>query len=432
MPHKHPLLALLVLLISALACGLPAPASPPAGGPTPDMVATMVAATLTAVAAAPPDEAASPTPAPASPSAGVLTVVYAQRGNLLLWREGASPRVLTSTGLDEQPRISDDGQVVAFLRNGELYAIRADGSGERPLVPRAYLDSLRGAGMLEVRIRHFDFLPASREIFFSLYAETDGYPMPFEDLRRVSAEGGTPVTVLDSGRGGGAWTFSPDGQYFALSQGNQIRVLRRDGSEDRVLFTFDFVSTYSEWTYYPEIVWRNDSAGFYTVIPAPAALENPSQPSRCYYVPLTGSAAQLAEFVTVPVWESFARIAPNGASVAYVRQEGASQSVHVIDMSTADRTLQTDGRLYIENWNPDSRHVVLYNPDASADVYAQAVGEPPIPLNDSPGGWDTLRWVSERRFLFRTSAGELRLRELAAPSLVLDTGVDAYDFTVAP
>lgn len=430
MTYKQPLLALFVLLLSALACGLPAPASPPAGGPTPDTVATMVSATLTAVASAPP--AAPPSPAPASPSAGLLTVVYAQRGNLLLWREGASPRVLTSTGLDEQPRISDDGQVVAFLRNGELYAIRADGSGERPLVTRAYLDSLRSAGMLEVRIRHFDFLPASREIFFSLYAETDGYPMPFDDLRRVSAEGGAPLTVLDPGRGGGAWTFSPDGQYFALSQGNQIRVLRRDGSEDRVVFTFDFISTYSEWTYYPEIVWRNDSAGFYTVIPAAAALENPSQPNRYYYVPLTGSAAQLAEFVTVPVWESFARIAPNGASVAYVRQEGSSQSVHVIDMSTADRTLQTDGRLYIENWNPDSRHVVLYNPDASADVYAQSVGEPPLPLNDSPGGWDTLRWVSERRFLFRTSAGELRLREVAAPSIILDAGVDAYDFTVAP
>lgn len=432
MPHKHPLLALLVLLISALACGLPAPDFPPAGGPTPDTVATMVSATLTAVVAASPADAASPTPAPVSPFAGVLTVVYAQRGNLLLWREGASPRRLTSSGLDEQPRISDDGQVIAFLRNGELYAIRADGSGERPLVTRAYLDSLREMGMLEVRIRHFDFLPASQEIWFSLYAETDAYPMPFDDLRRVSAEGGAPAIVLDPGRGGGVWTFSPDGQYFALSQGNQIRVLRRDGSEDRVVLTFDFVSTYSEWIYYPEVVWRDDSAGFYTVIPAPAALENPSQPSRYYYVPLTGSAAQLAEFVAVPVWESFARIAPNGASVAYVRQEGSSQSVHVIDMSTADRTLQTDGRLYIENWNPDSRHVVFYNPDAAADVYAQAADEPPLPLNDSPAGWDTLRWVSERRFLVRTSAGELRLREVTAPSLVLDTGVDAYDFIVSP
>ncbi len=190
----------------------------------------------------------------------------------------------------------------------------------------------------------------------------------------------SPCWIQDAAAGRG---LSPDGQYFALSQGSQICVLRRDGSEDRVPFTFDFVSTYSEWTYSPKSSGGTISARFYTVIPASAALENPGQPSRYYYIPLTGSAAQLAEFVAVPVWESFARIAPNGASVAYVRQEGASQSVHVMDMSTADRTLQTDGRLRILNWNPDSRHVVVYNPDAAADVFAQAVGRAAAPYNDS-------------------------------------------------
>lgn len=432
MSQKFALLALLAVVFSALACGLPAPVSPPSNPPTPDTIATLVSATLTAAAAAPPTEVPSPTPAPVSAPPGVLTVVYARGGNILLWREGEPTRTLTTTGQDDQPCISDDGQVIAFLRNGELYAIRADGSGERPLITRGYLDSLRGAGMLQVLIRSFDFLPASREIFFSLYAETEGYPMPFDDLRRVSADGGAPVVVLDPGRGGGQWTFSPDGKFFALSQGNQIRVLRRDGSEDRVVFTFDFVSTYSEWTYYPQVVWRNDSDGFYTVIPASAALENPSQPTRYYYVPLSGSPAQLAEFVTVPVWESFPRIAPNGTSVAYVRPEGASQAVHIIDISTADRTLQTGSSLYIENWNPDSRRVVLYDRNMPEDVYAQAFGEAPIALNDSPGAWDTLRWVSERRFLFRTSSGELRLRQDTAPSIVLDLGVSMYDFTLAP
>lgn len=423
--------ALLALFLAVLACSLPSPAAPSGGvTPTPD-VATIVAATLTAVSAAP-TPAPTETPVAPSPAPGVLTIAYAREGNILLWREGQAPRALTTTRLDESPRISDDGQVVVFLRNRELYSIRADGAGERPLVTRAYLDSFRAAGMLEIRIRQFDFIPGSREVFFSLYAETEGYPMPLGDLHRVSVEGGAPSIILAAGQGDGQWTFSPDGQFFALAQGNQVRVLNRDGSGDRVLFTFTFVSTYSEWTYYPQVVWRDDSAGFYTVIPAAAALDNPSQPTRYYYVPLTeGSPAQLAEFVTVPVWESFPYIAPNGLSVAYARPEGSSQALHVIDLSTADRTVQTDSRLFIVNWNPDSRHVVIYNPNTPADVYSQAFGEAPLPLNDTPGGLSDLRWVTESRFLFLRGE-ELRLRDGSAPSVVIDSNVSAYDFTLAP
>ncbi len=422
------LFAFLALFLSVLACSLPS-STLPAGQADPTAnVATLVAATLTSVSVA-------PTPAPTEtplPSPATLSVAYAREGNILLWQEGGTPRTLTTTRQDESPRLSDDGQVIAFLRNGELYSIRADGSGERPLVNRDYLNSFRAAGMLEVRIKQFDFIPASREIFFSLYAETEGYPMPLSDLHRVSAEGGAPSIVLAAGQGDGQWTFSPDGRFFALAQGNQIRVLNRDGSGDRVLFTFPFVSTYSEWTYYPQVVWRNDLAGFYTVIPASAALENPSQPTRYYYVPLTeGSPAQLAEFVTVPVWESFPHIAPNGLSVAYVRPDGSSQSLHIIDLSTADRTIQTDSRLFILNWNPNSRHVVLYNPNTAADVYLQAFGEAPLPLNDGVGTLEELRWVSENRFLF-LRAQELRLRDVSAASLVIDTSVTGYDFTLAP
>lgn len=419
-----------LLLLAALACSLPIFDSPVGGDSTPD-VATVVAATLTAVSAAPTPEP-SETPAVPASSAAALTVAYAREGNLLLWREGEAPRALTTTGQDESPRISDDGQVVAFLRNGELYSIRADGSGERPLVNRAYLDSFRATGMLDVRVRQFGFVPGSHEVFFSLYAETDGYPMPLADLQRVNADGGAPSVVLAAGQGEGQWTFSPDGRLFALAQGNQIRVLNRDGSGDRIVFTFEFVSTYSEWTYYPQVVWREDSAGFYTVIPASAALESPSQPTRYYYVPLAeGSPAQLAEFVAAPVWESFALMAPNGLSVAYIRPEGSAQSLHVIDLSTADRAIQTDSNLFIVNWNPDSLHVVFYNPNTPYDVYLQAFGEPPLPLNDGVGALEGLRWVTEGRFLFLRE-GQLCLRDGSTPSMVIDSNVTAYDFAFAP
>ncbi len=443
MSKRSVVFGLFVLWVITMACSWITPASTPApaDNPTPN-VATIVAATLNAMmstvepTAAPATATSTEATAPTATLEAVprtLLIAYARGGNIFLWREGASPRPLTTTGLDQSPRISQDGQWVAFLRNGELYAIRADGSGERVLVNRAYLNSFSSAGPFEVRIRKFAFLPDGREIFFSLYAETEGYPGLFGDLHRVNVEGGAPSLVLAAGQGEGEWKFSPDGRLFALAQGDRIRVLNRDGSGDRVVFTFPSVATYSEWTYYPQVVWRADSSGFYTIIPASAALENPSEPSRYYYVPLTGgSPTQQAEFVTVPVWESFAELSPNGLSVAYIYPESSSlRSLHVIDPSGTDRRIQTDSQLTILNWNPNSRHVVIYNPNAS-DVYLQAFGEGPVPINDTSGYIAEMRWVTERRFLF-LSGEELRLRDLSSDaSMVIDSGVTGYDFTLVP
>lgn len=422
MPNK---LAWFFLILAVLACSLPGsgPADEP-GGPTPD-VATLVAEQLTAVAAAtePPTAPAAETPAP-EPARATLTVVYARGGNILLWREGLATQTLTTTGQDEQPRISDDGQVIAFLRNGELYSVRADGTGERPLVDRAYMAGFRTPDMREVQIRDFDFIPGSHDLFFELYGETETYPIPLNDLQRVNAESGSPSILLAPGSGGGKWTFSPDGQWFSLSQGEQIRVLRRDGSDDRVVFKFPFVSTYSEWTYFPQVVWRNDSAGFYTVIPAAAILENPTEPTRYYYIPLAGEPALLAEFIAAPVWVSFPFISPNGAQVAYVRESSGRQSLHVIDISTADRTYLSGTSLTILGWNPDSTRVVYHGEDP-ADVNLLAFGSPPAALRDT-ARFSDLSWVSENRYLFRNEF-ELRLRELPGASVLIDSGVNGYD-----
>lgn len=427
MPKK---LALLFLILATLACSLPggSPTAAPAD-PTPD-VATLVAENLTAVAVAtgsgPAPAADTPTPEPVRTN---LAVVYARAGNIILWREGLTAQTLTTTGQDDQPRISDDGQVIAFLRNGELYSVRADSTGERPLVTRAYLSGFLTPDMLEVRIMSFDFIPGGHDIFFELYGETEGYPAPLGDLQRVNADTGSPAVVLAPGSGGGKWTFSPDGQWFSLSQGAQIRLLRRDGSDDRVVFKFQFVSTYSEWTYFPQVVWRDDSAGFYTVIPASTILENPTEPSRYYYIPLAGEPARLAEFIAGPVWVSFPFISPDGVQVAYVRESGGTQSLHVIDASTADRTYTSATSLTILGWNPDSVRVA-YHTEAPSNANLLAFGGSPVALSDTLLFFD-LEWVSESRYLFR-NGDELRLRDLSAPSVLIDSGVSGYDFVLLP
>ncbi|PKN90929.1 MAG: hypothetical protein CVU44_21725 [Chloroflexi bacterium HGW-Chloroflexi-6] len=423
-------IALLTLLLASLACSLPfANSTPDAAEPTLDL-STLVAENLTAAAAeaptAAPVAADTPTPEPAPTN---LHIVYARSGNLVLWRESDAPLSLTSSGLDEAPIISDDGQVIAFLRNGELHSVRADGSGERLLISQAYMDSFRAADVLSVRLLEFDFAPASHEVYFSLLGETEAFPMHLNDLQRVNADSGAINIVLPAGSGGGDWTFSPDRQWLALAQSNQIRVMRPDGTQDRVIFKFKMVSTYSEWFYFPQVVWRNDSVGLYTVIPASAILENPSEPTRYFYIPLTGEAAKLAEFAAAPVWQSFPFISPDGIKVAYVRESGGTQSLHVIDASTADRVYTSAPALAIRGWNPDSERVI-YHADDPLIVNILAFGAAPVRISES-GSFSGLQWVSPEKYLF-LNGEELRLRLLPAASTIIENGVSGYDFALVP
>ena len=80
--------------------------------------------------------------------AGMLAQTIAERDGNLFYRasESAAPRQLTTSGVDREPRLSPDGQTVAFIRGTpadsvdtvlgreeatQLWTIRVDGSGAR-------------------------------------------------------------------------------------------------------------------------------------------------------------------------------------------------------------------------------------------------------------------------------------------------------------
>jgi hypothetical protein len=116
----------------------------------------------------------------------------------------------------------------------------------------------------------------------------------------VDAQTGETGLLLASGSGG-EWTFSPDGQRFALAQAEAIRIFNQDGSGGQEVLNFPFVSTYSEWVYYPQVVWVNDSSGFYTVIPASQSLDNPTETSKYYFISLAEGSALLTELISAPL-----------------------------------------------------------------------------------------------------------------------------------
>jgi dipeptidyl aminopeptidase/acylaminoacyl peptidase len=415
----------------ALACSLPGSPKPPEATPDNRLVETMVANKLTSVAIA-----ATPSPLPREagtnvplPPASNLVVVYVSEGNLWLWRENGVPEQLTSAGQDDNPRISSDGQVVVFTRGNELLAIDTDGSSERKIVTQAYLDSFKTTGVVSVRPRRYEFIPGSHRLLFDIIGLGDAFPYTYYDLHLVDADSPVPARIRGENEGGGLWAFSPDGQWLAIAAADSLRLMRPDGSDYRVLFKFKLISTYSEWFYFPPLVWMRDSSGLYTVIPAAAALDNPDEPSRFYFIPLKGDPARLAEFKAAPVWISMPQISPDGSRVAYMRQSGENLELHVIDASTSDRlfTSAPAASFGLLGWNPNSKDFTYFNTSTN-NVWIARFDSPAVPLGDTPE-LTSLRWINDRRFLF-INRGELRLRELTKPSQVIAADVSVCDFVV--
>jgi hypothetical protein len=418
------------LVIAVLACNLPNARTPASDAATPNQISTLIAEKLTQAALTNQPAPVVDTPVPATPPATLLRVVYAKSGNIFLWDEGSGARQLTFSGEDRDAIISSDGQVIVFRRGTELWLIGADGSNERLLISVAYLASFASADGSAVRVASFLFAPGSHFIFFDTLIETEVFPLPQYDLHRVDTDQGIPGPVLKAGQGGEV-TFSPDGRWIALVGSESINLIQPDGAGLRKLFGFSLVSTYSEWFYRPQVVWKSDSQGFYTVIPASQALENPKELTRFWYVPLNGEPARLAEFVAVPVWIAFPRISPDGVRVLYLKPSAPNAELHVIDASTTDMlfTYYAVDKFGLGDWAPDSKHFYFWIEDARAH-WLGALGQPAVPLTDTNLS-ESIRWIGADRLLYKYD-NQLRVQALGQVSIVIDTlaASDTFDFAL--
>lgn len=136
--------ALLILLMTALACALPGVAQPPT--PSEDQVATVVAATVQALTPATVEtESSEPTSAPAGLLPQTLYFINNDSAGLAqvfrLEVDGTTLSQVTSetVKVDEYDVSPVDGSVV-YIANNQLLLINADGSGRRVLVDGGPVD----------------------------------------------------------------------------------------------------------------------------------------------------------------------------------------------------------------------------------------------------------------------------------------------------
>lgn len=367
-------------------------------------------------------------------------VVYAKGGTIWLWDATGSPKQLTSfrgddpatqfKEQDQSPKISDDGQVIAFIRDNNLWAMDGNGANQRMLVSVAELASLSRsmAGMYHLP-RQFDFAHHSHDIYFNITTMMKDTPDFEDNLAKVSADSPGVRALLSDSQGGGDFVFSPDGTKIALPRTNKINVVNADGTGLKTVFSFQPIKMKDASFYIPEIVWLPDGSGFKTVLPGPDS----NVPTRFIFISSDGIiVAKLAEFNASPVFDGHPFISPDGSRVLYTKTHGTELELHVIDASTADKTYfsRTADAFKIFGWAPDSRNF-LCGMDGSTWLVSQegAVTE----LSDvSDAG--KLVWVDAQRFLFVGHDLSLRFHKLSQPSVVLDDGLDdgTFDFVAAP
>jgi len=133
--RQLPLLTfLLALTLVNLACGggkaLPATPEP----------ATVVSSTpIPENSPIAPESVATEMPVPTAQAASFpeLVVIYLRKGNLWFWSEANGPYQMTNSGGLTDVCISDDGQMLAFVRGTEIWTARTDGTDAHLLVSRA-------------------------------------------------------------------------------------------------------------------------------------------------------------------------------------------------------------------------------------------------------------------------------------------------------
>ncbi len=404
-------------ILATLACALPS-----AGGLDEAQVATAVSATMAAGTAVghgvgEPTAASGPPQAPAetlaAPEAGGdQQLVYTSGGDVWLIEEAAPARQLTATGGVYQVTISSDGEKIVFVRRAsvdspsEVWTVNRDGTGQAQLVASTRWNQLHDpAGFLFNDLSAIEFIPGSYALLLNTQAVPEGPGVfQYDDLLRLDADTGELSELLPAGQGG-AFALSPDGTTAAIVRPTSIGLVGTDGSDlrpDRV--TFPMVITYSEYLWYPKVVWSPDSTSAGVAIPSADPLA--ADPTGTIWtLPKDGGAA--IAWSTIPGNFFFSQfgapsVAPSLGRVAFAREGAApnTSDLYLANLDGSGETLYVSGDAAWRGWAPDGEHFA-YSLDSPTNLMLGAVGASPLPLATG----HNLQWVTSTDFLV-ISGGE--------------------------
>lgn len=152
-------------------------------------------------------------PATAAAAPGGGSVVFSKttkvgdedKGGLYAVRDGRLNQ-LTENPTDSEPNFSPDGRTIAFARDGDIYSVRPDGSGERHLTSGPEVDSVPLVS------------PNGKYVVFERRSLLGGPSGP-ADLYTVGATGGGLRALVSSGNDDHDAAFAADGKAIVFVRG---------------------------------------------------------------------------------------------------------------------------------------------------------------------------------------------------------------------
>lgn len=375
-----------------------------------------------------------------NPKLSNLLVIYVKDGNLWRW-DASGNNQLTVSGDVQQPQLSPDGKLVAFLRpvgdfHTEMWMIDVTGENERVLVSVDDLNTIGGGfrdpNAVAIAPYEFEWVPNTHLVAFNTQQILQG-PGLFllDDFHLVDADRIELKLVLLSGWGG-VFRISPNGEKVALSTPTQISLANLDGSDFRQVLQYPQIITYSDYRYYARPVWKPDSSGLWVAIPSVDPLVEPVEPTSLYeIVPDDGNAKLVNQIMTVSFIETPVSYSPDAEYLIYLRESGNPQDhLRELYISKPDGSgawmYQRDYLLKYVGWSIDSRRF-LYTVGENQSAWLGDVNAAAVSILPEYNPIDQIKWIDRDNFLFTRvnyDAADLFLGNVQSPPRLLETRID--------
>lgn len=345
-----------------------------------------------------------------------FVMAYTSGQDLYLFRGGKGER-LTSSGDVFEPRISPDGEIIAFFRpvddiHLEIWCIGRDGTNERKLVSYQDMDTISGglrdpSAVAVNPAMDYQWVPGTHLLAFTSQQVYQGPGTNLlNDLILVDAEDGV-ISPLFLAGWGGPFAFSLDGKRIAISQPDKIILANVDGTGYQVVLTYDPITTYSEYKYYAAPIWSPNGDYLVVAIPPADPLADPTQQTEVWRLSSNGSSSDLLDSVmAVPFIESEIRFSPDTKWFSYLSGEidSNSRENHLVSLETGqDIVVAKASSVILQGWAPDSQHF-MYTLGSEMGTWLADISGKSAAISTEDFGNRLLAWVDDIGFVFWTQA----------------------------
>jgi hypothetical protein len=351
------------------------------------------------------------------PSLSSLRVVYSDGKNVWLWQNSVVAVLTTIEGYTDV-NLSDDGKFVAFKRDGLLWVINSDGTGERLLVSSENLETIEPAtNDSRLFVFQFDWVPDTHDLLFN--TSFSGYGVSHrDDLHIINADTLERKSLRGAGEGG-IYLISPSGQQVVMVTPQEISLIDIDGTNYRSLLEYSQIDTGSEYYYYADPIWSLDSQSLIVDIPPPDYRDNLTALNVFWHIFVDGRLpAQISQF---PAHYRYA-LSPDISKLAYNELKNDVIETHIANIDGAEDLIYQPGiNMSFQAWSPDSENFILIS-RYSRQYFLARVGDEPMALTEQDS--QDFLWIDATYFLYKhihNAACELRLGTIGKPSILLAT-----------